>query len=60
MELLSEVKQSGLQLIAPAFEPAVAAVYDQYQERLRANNLLDFDDLLHRCLGLLQKDPRVS
>jgi DNA helicase-2/ATP-dependent DNA helicase PcrA len=36
-----------------------ARVYREYQEVLRKNNALDFDDLIFKCVELLQKDPQV-
>jgi len=32
-------------------------VYSSYQEHLAASNLLDYDDLLMRCVDLLKKSP---
>nr|XP_033689483.1 UvrD-helicase-domain-containing protein [Trematosphaeria pertusa]KAF2254479.1 UvrD-helicase-domain-containing protein [Trematosphaeria pertusa] len=34
-----------------------ACVYSEYEEYLKAQNLLDYDDLLVRCVELLQKHP---
>ncbi|KAK7178828.1 ATP-dependent DNA helicase srs2 [Paraphaeosphaeria sporulosa] len=33
-------------------------VYFEYEEQLRSQNLLDYDDLLVRCVELLQKHPQ--
>jgi len=41
------------------FEELVARAYGRYQEALRANNALDFDDLLMRAVELLQTRPEV-
>src|SRR4030095_8981828 len=38
---------------------AIANVYKLYEERLRANNALDFDDLLIKTVRLLRKVPEV-
>ncbi|RVW02964.1 DNA helicase PcrA [Rhodococcus xishaensis] len=38
----------------------VARVYAQYQERLRAANALDFDDLIGETVSLLQSHPQVA
>src|SRR5918912_317819 len=38
---------------------AVARVFKLYEERLRANNALDFDDLLIKTVRLLRKDADV-
>ena len=37
----------------------VAAVYREYQSRLRSNNALDFDDLLVKAVELLESNPDV-
>lgn len=34
-----------------------AIIYLEYEEQLKAQNLLDYDDLLVRCVELLQKQP---
>ncbi|KAF1842237.1 UvrD-helicase-domain-containing protein [Cucurbitaria berberidis CBS 394.84] len=34
-----------------------AQIYSSYQEHLKASNLLDYDDLLVRCVELLQRHP---
>ena len=38
---------------------AIARVYKLYEERLRANNALDFDDLLIKAVRLLRNVPEV-
>ena len=38
---------------------AIARVYELYEERLRANNALDFDDLLIKTVRLLRKVTEV-
>ena len=38
---------------------AMARVYATYEERLRANNALDFDDLLIKTVHLLRHSPEV-
>ena len=38
---------------------AIANVYKLYEERLRANNALDFDDLLIKAVRLLRKVPEI-
>ena len=35
-------------------------VYTEYQKRLKANNALDFDDLIMKTVELLQKDEEVA
>ncbi len=41
------------------FEEFVARVYSNYQERLRSNNALDFDDLIKKAVELLETKPEV-
>ncbi|HYF91371.1 MAG TPA: DNA helicase PcrA [Symbiobacteriaceae bacterium] len=41
------------------YQQQVAQVYRLYQERLKANNALDFDDLLVMCVRLLEQFPEV-
>lgn len=38
----------------------VAAVYAEYQRRLRTANALDFDDLIGETVGLLQAFPQIA
>lgn len=39
---------------------AVASVYDEYQRRLRAANVLDFDDLIGETVAVLQAFPQIA
>lgn len=41
------------------FQKNVAAIYKEYQKRLKENNALDFDDLLFEAVNLFRKEPRV-
>ena len=41
------------------FEQTAAEVYDLYEKRAHANNAMDFDDLLFRCVNLLELFPEV-
>lgn len=41
-----------------ADEHEFANVYLEYEEQLKSQNLLDYDDLLMRCVELLQKHPQ--
>lgn len=41
------------------FEQKVAQVYERYEEKLQANNAVDFDDLLLLTLRLLQENEEV-
>ncbi|HET9874198.1 MAG TPA: DNA helicase PcrA [Mycobacterium sp.] len=38
----------------------VAAVYAEYQRRLRSANALDFDDLIGETVGILQAFPQIA
>ncbi|UKN41559.1 ATP-dependent DNA helicase UvrD1 [Mycobacterium lepromatosis] len=38
----------------------VAAVYGEYQRRLRTANALDFDDLIGETVGILQAFPQIA
>lgn len=38
----------------------IALIYEKYDERLQANNALDFDDLLLRTLRLLRRDRETA
>ncbi len=44
---------------ASYFEEIARRVYEQYHERLRANNGLDFDDLLMETVRLFREAPHV-
>jgi len=44
---------------ASYFEEVARRVYEQYQERLRANSALDFDDLLMETVRLFREAPDV-
>lgn len=37
----------------------IETVYTEYEEALKRDNLLDYDDLLLRCVQLLREHPRV-
>jgi DNA helicase-2/ATP-dependent DNA helicase PcrA len=41
------------------FEEKTALVYDRYEQALRVNNAMDFDDLLIRPLELFDRSPRT-
>jgi DNA helicase-2/ATP-dependent DNA helicase PcrA len=41
------------------FEQTAADVYAEYEKRIHAMNAMDFDDLLVRCVDLLQLFPEV-
>ena len=44
---------------ASYFEEVARRVYEQYQQRLRANNGLDFDDLLMETVRLFREAPQA-
>jgi DNA helicase-2/ATP-dependent DNA helicase PcrA len=41
------------------FDQVAAQVYEAYQKKLRANNSLDFDDLIFKTVELFETDPSV-
>ncbi len=45
---------------ANQFDEVLSAVYTRYQQRLRAANALDFDDLIMTTVNLLQAFPAVA
>ena len=45
--------------IASFFEQTAADVYQLYEQRIHAMNAMDFDDLLLRCVNLLELFPEV-
>ncbi|WP_309121767.1 DNA helicase PcrA [Paenibacillus sp.] len=47
------------QNIGDYFDGLVAKVYKKYQERLKANNSLDFDDLIMTTIRLFKEEPQV-
>src|SRR5690606_19303552 len=62
---ISRLKNEGVRpadLRAPRGEldQVVAAVYPEYEQRLRAHGAMDFDDLLLVFLDLLQQHPEVA
>ncbi|MBA4548409.1 DNA helicase PcrA [Thermoactinomyces intermedius] len=67
--LLNQISHAKNQLAGPAemkqgarnfFEQVAADVYEKYQEKLRANQSLDFDDLLMETVRLFQSRPEVK
>ena len=45
--------------VSTFFEQTAADVYEMYEKRIHANNAMDFDDLLFRCVELLEVFPEV-
>jgi len=45
--------------ISSFFEQTAADVYELYEQRIHAMNAMDFDDLLFRCVNLLELFPEV-
>jgi len=41
------------------FEQVVAQIYESYQKKLKANNAVDFDDLIMLTVWLLRDNPQV-
>lgn len=54
-EAAAEAERDGVDL-----DKLVARVYTLYQQRLRAANALDFDDLIGETVALLQRHPQVA
>ncbi len=64
--ILNAISAAKNDLISPAdYQPRsyreeiVLRVYERYQERLRASNAVDFDDLLMRAVELFARHPDV-
>ena len=55
--LLSAISSAKDELVTP--EKKIAQVYTEYEKQLKANNALDFDDLLLKTVQLLQTQPDV-
>jgi DNA helicase II / ATP-dependent DNA helicase PcrA len=45
--------------IGDYFDGIVAKIYKQYQKKLRANNSLDFDDIIMKTIDLFKAEPAV-
>ena len=50
--------------VAPEYVPAIdkelfSAVYPEYERRIRAEQRLDFDDMIRLCFRLLQEDKKI-
>lgn len=41
------------------YDRNVAKIYSEYEKELKANNAMDFDDLLLKTVGLFEKNPEV-
>lgn len=52
------VQEANLEAVH-AEQIALASLYTRYEELLRSNNALDFDDLLLHAVHLLERDPAV-
>lgn len=67
--LMNEISKAKDEFLSPSEYEAenqgdfrktkVASVYKEYQKRLKANNALDFDDLLFKTVELFQFHPEV-
>lgn len=66
--ILSHISMAKNRLVGPKefermtgsyFEEKVARLYHLYQDRLKKNNALDFDDLLMKTVELFKKEPTV-
>ena len=47
------------QKVSSFFEQTAADVYERYESQIHAMNAMDFDDLLFRCVNLLELFPEV-
>ncbi|CAM2779479.1 DNA helicase PcrA [Prescottella defluvii] len=56
----SEAEAAAAADDAGDLDKLVARVYAHYQQRLRAANAMDFDDLIGETVGLLQAFPQVA
>lgn len=60
-DLIAELQAAGWDLSqSPSQLAPLAAVYNLYVRAMAANNMLDFDDLLHHCLALVQNNQEVG
>ncbi|MFD2671924.1 DNA helicase PcrA [Marinicrinis sediminis] len=66
--LLAVISGAKNELITPAryeekagdyYQTVVARVYKLYQQKLKSNNSLDFDDLIMKTIDLFQSEPEV-
>lgn len=62
----STISNAKNDLVSPAefqrdsyYDEIVGQVYESYQQLLRANNAVDFDDLLMGAVEILQSDPQI-
>src|SRR5581483_3158211 len=47
------------ELVAGVFQERVAQLYPRYQQKLRENNAMDFDDLLFNAVRLMKQFPDI-
>jgi hypothetical protein len=62
MQLIAEMEAAGRRRPggdSPEITRRIAAMYDAYVAGMAEQQLLDFDDLLHHCLALLNNHPKV-
>ncbi len=67
--MMSEISKAKERFVAPSEydreasgqyrKMQIAKVYTEYQERLKQNNALDFDDLLYKAVELFQFHPEI-
>ncbi|MBE5942038.1 MAG: DNA helicase PcrA [Lachnospiraceae bacterium] len=67
--MMSEISKAKERFVSPAEydreasgqyrKMQIAKVYTEYQERLKQNNALDFDDLLYKTVELFQFHPEI-
>ena len=56
---LAEAKNRLLGPDGPELEPDFSRVYRRYEERLQANQLVDFDDLILKTVRLFERCPEI-
>jgi DNA helicase-2/ATP-dependent DNA helicase PcrA len=59
-QALANLSDPDLQDLTDDLARTVAAVYAEYQQRLRVANALDFDDLIGETVAVLQAFPQIA
>ena len=59
-QALANLSDPDVQDLADDLARTVAAVYAEYQQRLRVANALDFDDLIGETVAVLQAFPQIA
>ncbi len=56
---LIEPQDYAVNALSTPFEKMVARLYPAYENQLRANNAMDFDDLIKEPITLFEKNPEI-